>query len=77
MDAAFAIPACGSLSADGSARRTDTNGKRLVAAELPKAIDMSHHLSRLAQHRTASSLKQLYQYMTIPGMITMAGGARL
>ncbi|GFZ46123.1 hypothetical protein JCM24511_04369 [Saitozyma sp. JCM 24511] len=73
MDAAYAMPSSGSLSSDGAASRADAP-KRLVDADLPKAIDLSHHLSRLAVHRQASSLKQLYQYMTVPGMITMAGG---
>jgi hypothetical protein len=75
MDAAYAMPSSGSLSSNGAASRADT-AKRLVDADLPKAIDLSHHLSRLAVHRQASSLKQLYQYMTVPGMITMAGGER-
>lgn len=75
MDAAYAMPSSGSLSSDGAASRADAP-KRLVDADLPKAIDLSHHLSRLAVHRQASSLKQLYQYMTVPGMITMAGGER-
>nr|XP_031862786.1 uncharacterized protein CI109_001798 [Kwoniella shandongensis]KAA5529858.1 hypothetical protein CI109_001798 [Kwoniella shandongensis] len=58
MDAAFAIPT--------EARETATS--------LPMAKDLSHHLNRLTRNRQASSLKELYKYMSYPGMITMAGG---
>jgi aromatic amino acid aminotransferase I len=43
-------------------------------SSLPNAIDLSHHLSSLAKNRTISSLKDLYQYAAVPGMIPMAGG---
>nr|KIR46477.1 aromatic amino acid aminotransferase I [Cryptococcus bacillisporus CA1280] len=59
MDAAFAI-----------ASQTQSP----VAGGLPKAQDMTRHLNRMAKHREASALKELYKYMTVPGMITMAGG---
>jgi hypothetical protein len=36
-------------------------------ADLPKAIDFTHHLNELARDRTPSSLKELYKYATIPG----------
>lgn len=60
MDSAYAIP---SQAQD-----------RLVAASLPKAIDLTHHLNRISKNREPSHLKELYKYQSVPGMITMAGG---
>ncbi|WVQ78293.1 hypothetical protein IAT38_000378 [Cryptococcus sp. DSM 104549] len=59
MDAAFAIP---------------TQATQQAAQSLPKAKDMTHHLNRITKNRQPSALKELYKYMTVPGMITMAGG---
>lgn len=42
--------------------------------ELPKAIDLSHHLSELANNRLPSPLKAFYRYMSKPGMISLGGG---
>jgi aromatic amino acid aminotransferase I len=41
---------------------------------LPEAIDLSHHLNLLARSRTANSLKGLYRYAGVPGMVSLAGG---
>jgi len=60
MDSAHAIP-------------TDPN-QSSTRSSLPNAIDLSHHLSDLAKNRIISSLKDLYQYAAVPGMIPMAGG---
>ncbi|ODN83143.1 hypothetical protein L202_01343 [Cryptococcus amylolentus CBS 6039] len=59
MDSSFAIPA------QDNAHTT---------SGLPDAQDMTRHLNRLAKHREANALKELYKYMAVPGMITMAGG---
>jgi aromatic amino acid aminotransferase I / 2-aminoadipate transaminase len=40
----------------------------------PEAIDLSHHLSYVAQNRHISPLKDLYKYMVKPGIISLAGG---
>jgi hypothetical protein len=37
------------------------SSKVLVDADLPKAKDMTHHLSRLSKNRNPSSLKELYK----------------
>lgn len=55
MDAAFAI-----------ASQTQSP----VTGGLPKAQDMTRHLNRMAKHREASALKELYKYMTVPGMVS-------
>lgn len=60
MDSSHAIP-----TESGSA------GTR---SGLPNAIDLSHHLNQVAKNRNPSSLKELYKYSAIPGMIPMAGG---
>jgi len=74
MDSSFAIPSKGQIGADGSAVKGVVDQPRMINAELPMAKDMSHHLNYVARNRQTSSLKQLYKYMTTPGMITMAGG---
>ncbi|BGP40422.1 hypothetical protein JCM10449v2_004384 [Rhodotorula kratochvilovae] len=45
-----------------------------VPLELPKAIDLSHHLNHIARNRFASPLKDILHYMAMPGMISLAGG---
>lgn len=55
MDAAFAIP---------------SSTQSPVVGGLPKAQDMTRHLNRLTKHREPSSLKELYKYMTVPGMVS-------
>ncbi|EJD01652.1 PLP-dependent transferase [Fomitiporia mediterranea MF3/22] len=47
---------------------TDMNDK------LPKAIDLSHHLSELSKARQTSPLKGLAKYFGQPGIISLAGG---
>ena len=42
--------------------------------ELPKAVDLSHHLSDVAKNRQPSSLKAFYKYWRKPGVIGLAGG---
>ena len=42
--------------------------------EMPKAIDLTHHLSDVAKAREASPLKGLMKYFGKPGMISLAGG---
>ena len=42
---------------------------------LPDAIDLSHHLSKVAVARQVSPLKGLQKYMDKPGLISLAGGA--
>ncbi|KAL1735979.1 pyridoxal phosphate-dependent transferase [Schizophyllum commune] len=41
---------------------------------LPDAIDLSHHLSKVAVARQVSPLKGLQKYMDKPGLISLAGG---
>ncbi|KAF5341482.1 hypothetical protein D9758_013938 [Tetrapyrgos nigripes] len=41
---------------------------------LPKSIDLSHHLNTLSRSRVPSPLKDLIKYMREPGMISLAGG---
>ncbi|KAF2140397.1 uncharacterized protein K452DRAFT_289137 [Aplosporella prunicola CBS 121167] len=43
-------------------------------SSLPRPLDLSHHLSRTAKNRTASSIKQFYKYFSIPGIGQLAGG---
>jgi hypothetical protein len=42
--------------------------------ELPKAVDLSHHLSELAKNRQPSPLKSFYKYWRKPGVIGLGGG---
>ncbi|KAL7424021.1 hypothetical protein Q5752_001606 [Cryptotrichosporon argae] len=60
MDAAHALP---SAVAPAYAARS-----------LPLAKDQSHHINEVTRNRKASSLKDMYQYMTVPGMALLAGG---
>lgn len=62
MDAAHAIPARGGIDARGKAL-PPTSSKVLIDADLPKALDMTHHLNRLSKNRNPSSLKELYKYV--------------
>ncbi len=45
--------------------------------KLPKAIDLSHHLSELSKARETSPLKGLAKYYGKPGLISLAGGMYL
>lgn len=45
-----------------------------VPTSLPKAIDLSHHLSDIAKARHESPLKSLMKYMGKPGAVELAGG---
>jgi len=45
--------------------------------ELPKSIDLSHHLSDLAKNRAPSPLKAFMKYYGRPGLLTLAGGEHL
>ena len=67
MDSSFAIPSKVIVSATGALVSSSAAIKGLDG-DLPKAIDLSHHLSRLAKNRSPSSLKELYKYMNIKGM---------
>jgi hypothetical protein len=62
MDAAHAIPNHGTILANGAAAALPDH-RRMVDADLPKALDMSHHLSELAKHRQTSALKELYKWV--------------
>ncbi|KAK8164693.1 pyridoxal phosphate-dependent transferase [Phyllosticta citrichinensis] len=42
--------------------------------DLPKPLDLSHHLSRNAKNREASAMKSFYKYFAIPGIGQLAGG---
>lgn len=44
--------------------------------QLPNAIDLSHHLSRLSKARQTSPLKGLARYWGKPGLISLAGGVQ-
>nr|XP_031859235.1 uncharacterized protein CI109_005263 [Kwoniella shandongensis]KAA5526307.1 hypothetical protein CI109_005263 [Kwoniella shandongensis] len=44
------------------------------STSLPKAIDLTHHLSLTARSRQPSPLKDIIHYMSLPGMISLAGG---
>lgn len=44
--------------------------------ELPKAVDLSHHLSEIANSRQPSALKAFYKYWRKPGVIGLAGGMK-
>jgi hypothetical protein len=46
-------------------------------SELPKSIDLSHHLSELAKSRAPSPLKTFYKYFGRPGLLALAGGLRV
>jgi hypothetical protein len=39
-----------------------------------EAIDLSHHLSKVARERSLSPLKGLHKYFGKPGIISLAGG---
>ncbi|WVR05212.1 hypothetical protein IAU60_002224 [Kwoniella sp. DSM 27419] len=41
---------------------------------LPNAKDFTDHLNRVTKNRAASTLKELYKYQGVPGMVVMAGG---
>lgn len=45
-----------------------------VVDKRPPPKDLSHHLSRSAKARNASSIKQFYKYFAIPGIGQLAGG---
>ncbi|WWC69406.1 uncharacterized protein I206_103345 [Kwoniella pini CBS 10737] len=45
-----------------------------ILASLPKSKDFTDHLNQVSKNRAASSLKELYKYQNVPGMIVMAGG---
>lgn len=45
-----------------------------AADERPSPKDLTHHLSRSAKAREASSIKQFYKYFQIPGIGQLAGG---
>ena len=45
--------------------------------ELPKAVDLTHHLSEVAKNRQPSSLKAFYKYWRKPGVIGLAGGMKI
>ncbi|EKG18790.1 Aminotransferase class I/classII [Macrophomina phaseolina MS6] len=42
--------------------------------DLPRPVDLSHHLSRNAKNRVPSSMKAFYKYFQIPGIGQLAGG---
>ena len=42
--------------------------------KLPKAIDLSHHLTEVSKSRETSPLKGLARYFGKPGIISLAGG---
>lgn len=67
----FEVPT--QLSSQGTNESRSAHS-RAVGAGMPNAIDLSHHLNQLSKHRTASSLKSMYKYASIPGMIPMTGG---
>ncbi|BGP32416.1 hypothetical protein JCM10296v2_004197 [Rhodotorula toruloides] len=46
----------------------------MTVAALPPARDLSHHLNDIAKNRFPSPLKDIFNYMGRPGMISMAGG---
>ncbi|WVW83022.1 hypothetical protein I302_105038 [Kwoniella bestiolae CBS 10118] len=48
-----------------------------ASASLPKAKDFTHHLNQVSKNRAASTLKELYRYQGVPGMIVMAGATIL
>lgn len=49
-------------------------GSQACDAHLPLAKDMSHHINRITKNRFLNSLKEMYQYASVPGMVSMAGG---
>lgn len=42
--------------------------------DLPKSIDLSHHLSDLAKARAVSPLKGFFKYYGRPGILALGGG---
>jgi hypothetical protein len=44
------------------------------ASSQGEAVDLSHHLSRVARERMLSPLKGLQKYFDKPGVISLAGG---
>lgn len=75
MDAAHALPPRSVLDAQGMpAKGSSPEPPRFVDANKPMAKDMSHHLNFVSKNRQPSSLKELYKYMNMPGMITLGGG---
>ncbi|KAL7422505.1 Aromatic/aminoadipate aminotransferase 1 [Cryptotrichosporon argae] len=44
------------------------------SSDLPVAVDLRHHLSTLSKSRAPSPLKDIFHYMFIPNMISLAGG---
>ncbi|PWW72325.1 PLP-dependent transferase [Tuber magnatum] len=53
---------------EAPARRLESGG------EPTKPSDLSHHFNRVTRERTASSIKSLYKYFQVPGMMNLAGG---
>jgi len=47
----------------------------MSAEERPKSIDLSHHLSDVAEARNQSPLKDLAKWMDIPGLVPLGGGS--
>lgn len=64
MDSAAAFPSSSAPRGAASSR----------TADLPKAIDLSHHISELAKARRLSPLKTFSKYMGRNGLISLAGG---
>jgi hypothetical protein len=62
--------------ADGAYQHTakGTCPTTMSTGDLPKAIDLSHHLSDVAKARAPSPLKDLAKYFGTPGLISLAGG---
>lgn len=46
-------------------------------AELPEAVDLSHHINRRSKARHPSPLKDIIKYMSYDGMISLAGGKNI
>ncbi|OCF35477.1 aromatic amino acid aminotransferase I [Kwoniella heveanensis CBS 569] len=57
-----------------SAYDFSTGSRAQYEVALPKAKDFTDHLNRVTKNRAASTLKELYKYQSVPGMIVMAGG---
>ncbi|WRT67167.1 uncharacterized protein IL334_004133 [Kwoniella shivajii] len=43
-----------------------------ASASLPKAQDFTRHLNQVSKNRLASTLKELYKYQGVPGMVSSA-----
>jgi hypothetical protein len=43
-------------------------------AELPPALDMTHHFSEVTKRRQMSGMKRSYKYISMPGMGNLAAG---